>query len=324
MIDAGSFVQKSHETVGEFMYRWLDGYVLTNTRRRTLQGYRHYVRRHIVPALGAVPLQRLRAGQLQALYSSMLAKGLSASTVGQCHRILSEALSHGVMWGDMVRNPAKATSPPKAQKTEVTPWDAPTFLKFLETAKDSIFRDVYHLAVHTALRRSELCGLRWEAIDLETAELRVVKTLQRLDGLGLVEERPKRDRSRRTIALSSGAVDILKRVKIKQLERKLALGDAWQGDGHVFTGLNGGPISGERLSRDFAKIRRASGLPYLTLHGLRHTAVSLLIAGGRLRQRPSSPTLGPSRGAPPFRRRSGLWTEGAVRRLGGRRPQIAP
>ena len=155
IIDAGTFVPKSKETVGEFMDKWLEIYARPNTELRTLQGYRHYVRRHIKPALGAIPVQNLGAPHIQALYGAMLKKGLSPNTVGQCHRILSEALSHAVKWGELVRSPSAATTPPKAKKTEVKPWDAPTFLRFLDAAKDSIFRDVYHFAVHSALRRSE-------------------------------------------------------------------------------------------------------------------------------------------------------------------------
>ena len=73
---------------------------------------------------------------------------------------------------------------------------------------------------------------------------------------------------------------ILRQVRIRQLEKQLYLGDAWRGSGCVFTSQDGSPISGERLSKDFMKIRRSVELPYLTLHGLRHTAVSLMIAGG--------------------------------------------
>ena len=64
------------------------------------------------------------------------------------------------------------------------------------------------------------------------------------------------------------------------MELQLSLGEAWQGDGHVFTGANGRPIDGDRLSRDFGRVVRVSGLKKLTLHGLRHTFVALLIAGG--------------------------------------------
>ena len=255
-------------------------YSATNTNLRTQQGYRSKIRCHINTALGAIPVQHLRAPQIQALYASMRRRGLSPRSVIHVHRILKEALSHGVMWGDLARNPADTVTPPKVEKTTISPWEVETFYQFLDCAKDSQFRDVYHVAVLTGLRRSELCGLRWTEVDLEKGELRALRTLQRITGMGLVEGEPKSERSRRTFALSQLAVDVLRQVRVKQMEHQLMFGEAWQGDGRVFTGANGRPIDGDRLSRDFGRIVRASGLKRLTLHGLRHTFVALLIAGG--------------------------------------------
>ena len=71
--------------------------------------------------------------------------------------------------------------------TELETWDADTFHNFLNAARESPFTDFYHLAVLTGMRRSELCGLTWTDIDFDAGELRVVRTLQRIDGRGLVE-----------------------------------------------------------------------------------------------------------------------------------------
>ncbi|MCH7625801.1 MAG: site-specific integrase [Chloroflexi bacterium] len=149
----------------------------------------------------------------------------------------------------------------------------------MEAASASRFKDFYHLAALTGMRRSELCGLKWNDVDLDAGALRVVRTLQRIDGQGLVEGQPKTDRSRRSIGLSAGAVEVLRHIRATQAELRLAAGELWQSRDFVFTNPDGSPISGERVSKDFAKIVRANDLPYLTLHGLRHTAASLMIAG---------------------------------------------
>ena len=280
VVDSGSYVPKSAETLAEFMFRWLDTYAATNTNLKTQQGYRTQIRHNINTALGTIPLQNLRAPQIQALYASMRRRGLAPRSVLAAHRVLKEALSHGVIWGDLARNPADTVTPPKVEKTTISPWEIETFYKFFDCAKDTQFRDVYHVAVLTGLRRSELCGLRWTEVDLDNGELRALRTLQRITGMGLVEGEPKSDRSRRTFALSQLAVEVLRQVRVKQMEQQLKAGEAWQGDGHVFTSANGRPIDGDRLSREFGRIVRESGLKKLTLHGLRHTFVSLLIAGG--------------------------------------------
>ena len=61
-------------------------------------------------------------------------------------------------------------------------WDAETIDMFLEKASASRFRDLYHFAVLTGLRRSEMCGLKWEHVDLVRGRLSVASTLQRITG----------------------------------------------------------------------------------------------------------------------------------------------
>ena len=279
-VEQGSYLPRSSQTVAEFMQKWLDTYVATNTSARTQQGYAYYIRRHIGPTLGMVRLQGLTAPQIQAMYGSMKEQGLSNQTVLHCHRIFKQALGYAVKWGDLKINPADAATAPRPEKTQLETWEGGTFQKFLTFAEGSQFRELYHLAALTGMRRSELCGLKWEDIDLDNGSLRVVRTLQRLDGLGLVEGRPKTDKLRRTLVLSPTAIATMRRVRACQNENRLRLGDIWQGRGHVFSNENGTPISGERVSKDFAKIVKRNDLPHIPLHGLRHTAASLMIAGG--------------------------------------------
>ena len=74
-VENGGYVPRTNQTVAEFIDRWMNTYAATNTSLRTQLGYRHYVRRHINPALGAIQLQKLTTSQIQELYASMLDKG---------------------------------------------------------------------------------------------------------------------------------------------------------------------------------------------------------------------------------------------------------
>ena len=66
----------------------------------------------------------------------------------------------------------------------------------------------------------------------------------------------------------------------RQIEEREAAGTAWQNTGYVFTQANGTPIDPESITRDFRGIVDRSGLPYLTLHGLRHAHATLALAAG--------------------------------------------
>ena len=145
---------------------------------------------------------------------------------------------------------------------------------------DGLFADVYRVAIFTGMRRSEICGLKWDMVDLDANEIRVTRTLQRIIGKGLVEGQPKTARSRRSISLSPVTVGILQRVRTQLLERKFAYGPAWTDTCYVFTELNGLPIEADRLSKDFASVIRRLELPHLSLHGLRHAHATLMLTQG--------------------------------------------
>ena len=136
------------------------------------------------------------------------------------------------------------------------------------------------IAVFTGMRRSELCGLKWDQVDLVRGNVRVVSTLQRIAGHGLVEGQPKTTRSRRSIALNPDAVEVLQSIKGEQIGRRLEAGPIWQDLGYVFTQADGLPVAPDMISKDFCALVRRHRLPQLTFHGLRHAFASLMLSSG--------------------------------------------
>jgi len=279
-IENGGFVTKSKETVEGFLDRWLESYAAIHTEPSTLQGYRAHTRLYVNPHLGTVQLQALRPAHIHSLHAHLLDRGLSPKTIRLTHAMFREALKHAVEWGELMNNPAVAAKPPPLERREVKAWDTATFNTFLIAADQSPFRDAYHLIILTGLRRSELCGLMWNEVDLDAGELAVRRKLLRVTGRGLVEGKPKTQRGRRKIALGDEATTVLRRVRGQQAERRLQTGSAWQGRGHVFTDEMGNPIDPERITRSFRRLVQEHDLPHLTPHGLRHTWVSILSAAG--------------------------------------------
>lgn len=276
----GGYVAGHKETVAQFIERWLKTYVATNTTLRTQQGYRAYIDRYIMPTVGSVKLQDLNSLQVQRIYGDLIDRGLSPTTVNQLHRIFKQALSHAVKWGVLSRNIADATAPPRIHRKQMTMWNVETINKFLTIASSSRFRGFYQLAVLTGLRRSELCGLRWQNVDLVSGKLSVVATLQRIKGHGLVEGLPKTARSRRSVALAPDSIELLHSIRGQQIQHQLEFGELWQNTGYVFTQLDGSPVIPDRVTQDFARLVKREGLPHLTLHGLRHAHATLALTAG--------------------------------------------
>ena len=279
-IETGILMTRSDETVAEFLGRWLDVYAATNTELRTQMGYRALIRLYIVPGIGRVKLQALRPGHIQSLYAGLLDKELSSRTVHHVHTLLKQTLSHAIKWGLLIWNPTDATDPPRPEEKELEMWDLPTIRTFLQSANVSRYGNLYQLVILTGIRRSELLGLRWDAIDLDNRRMMILRKLQRITGMGLVEGQPKTKKSRRSIALSPVAVSLLQAIKAKQNEWRLKAGPAWQDAGYVFTQQDGTLIDPDRVSRDFARVVREAGLPHLTVRGLRHAHATLLLSSG--------------------------------------------
>jgi integrase len=154
-LDNGSYIPVARETVAQFLERWLETYAATNTTARTQEGYLGNISRYIVPAIGNVELQKLTPAQIQNMYARLLERGLSNRTVLHVHRVLSESLRHAMRWSLLARNPADATTPPRAEQEEMEMWDVPTIYLFLEAIEGHRFQDFYQLALLTGMRRSE-------------------------------------------------------------------------------------------------------------------------------------------------------------------------
>jgi len=279
LIDSGGFAPQSG-SVAEYLRRWLTDYAETNTTPRTVMGYRQKIQADIIPALGAQQLVELRPDHIQAMYSALLCRGLSGRSVYHVHRILRSALNRAVRWGLLIRNPTDQVSPPRPETKELQIWDVETINRFIKFTADHPFGSIWHVAILTGLRRSELGGLTWSSLNLDAATLDVTKTLQRITGSGLLEGHPKTPRSRRQVALGGEAVRILRAIHARQLEWRLAAGPAWINTDFVFVSRFGLPIDPDRYTKAFPKVVRDGGFPPLSMHGLRHCHASLMLRDG--------------------------------------------
>jgi hypothetical protein len=94
-LDTGDFINKQKATVQQFFDQWLEVYGRTNLSEKTQQGYRQLVDCYTRDFANR-PIQSLTGDHIQAVYSKMTKRGLSATTVVALHRVLHKALKTGV------------------------------------------------------------------------------------------------------------------------------------------------------------------------------------------------------------------------------------
>ena len=187
---------------------------------------------------------------------------------------------------------AKLVNAPKVEQVEIDPFTPVEAREFVQSVQGERLEALYVLAIATGLRQSELLGLSWRDIDLESANVSVRTTLQRVNGEYQFLE-PKTARSRRTLAMPEMVVDALRAHRGRQLGEMLKAGSKWQQSDLVFTPRDGGPLS-DRVVRDrFYRILENAGLRRQRFHDLRHSCASLMISQG-VQSREVMETLGHS------------------------------
>jgi integrase len=290
-------------STGEWLGRWLESRV--SLRASTARGYAAHIRGYLVPYLGGIPLAALAARDVQDMFTAIvrdeitLGRPVSAATLHRIHATLRAALNGAVRAGLIPANPGRWPELPKAARPRPQVWTPalverwrtqgwrPTVGVWTTVQTAQFLRDVrghrlyalFHLVALRGLRRGEAAGLRWSDLDLDAGTLTVTGQLQQLGGR-LVAGPPKSDAGRREIALDTTTIAALREHRLRQQAERAAAGTGWDGSGYVFTTATGQPYAPDRLTRLFRKLVAASGLPPVTLHGLRHGAATLSLAAG--------------------------------------------
>jgi integrase len=291
----GEYVNRTTLTVADYLAQWLEAHA-TTVKPKTFGGYRHDIDHYIVPRIGRMRLQALRPAVISKLYRDLSEDGgkdgrpLSAWTISHVHRTLRKALADAVDVDQVLAvNPAARSKRPKTGMVEPTQiWTTGQLNRFLETARSHRLYAFYRLAAYTGARRGELLYLRWQAVDLDAAEITLggstaVVHRQRIEGT------TKGGRSR-TISIDSETVTVLREHHRQQAEERRTAGTAWNdSEGRVFTTRWGEPLYPDTVSALMGKLitghnksapSPASPLPRARLHDLRHLhATTLLLAG---------------------------------------------
>ncbi len=276
-VDQGTHADAGKLTVGEYLAWWPDNEVRHSVSRKTLERYREIVEKHLAPIFGALPLGKLRPVHVQSYYAQALKSGrrdgkggLSRQTVIHHDRVLHVAVKRARALRLIPTNPAEDVERPRIGRREIEVLQPDEFTALIKAATAPRRHTPIFLALATGLRRGALLALRWLDINLDRASLTVAQSLEQTKD-GLRFNAPKTKRSRRTIALSPSAVEILQAHKVNQLKERMALGHGRNESGLVFTRHGGEPVNPQNFSKDFTRIVRRSGVRPITFHGLRHT-----------------------------------------------------
>jgi integrase len=274
-IDQGKVVVPSRETFAEYLPKWLERrsrlrmYNRAPLSPNTVETYRRYIVNDILPSrLGAMRLRDIRRAAVQAFLDDLVRSGRGAVTVHRIAAVIQSALSTAAK-SDLIReNPARDLELPEHTTKEVRAWEPDEVGRFLDHAATHRLGPFFELAVWTGLRRAELVQLEWSDVDLARRHISVRRSTT------------KTDAGRRRVPLNDAATRALVVWRVAQAAEREAWGAAYTSSDRVFTQADGRALQLQYPTRLFDRLRQETGLPPLTLHGLRHQCASLLIASG--------------------------------------------
>jgi integrase len=279
-VQSGAAVDPSRLTLAQFLDRFEADWVAVHVSARTGERYRQlldHARRH----LGDRQLQKLRPADLAALYATLARAGSAPRTISHVHSVVFQALRQAKIWGVIRDNVAEAVKAPPVPDQELPILQPDRARELLEVLRDHPLYLIAALALATGMRRNEILALRWQDVDLDTGRLRVELSLEETTTHGIRFKAPKTRNGRRTISLPAHVVADLKAHWRAQQEQRLAIGlGKAPPDSQVLATFEGKPQSPNAITKGWPRAMAAVGMPGVTLHSLRHTHASMLIASG--------------------------------------------
>jgi integrase len=286
----GTCINPSKLTLADWLREWLAS-AKKQFRPNTYTRYYGIIENEFAAAaVGKMLLQKVRATHIEAYYN---AATVAPATLGIHQAILYPALEKAKRDGLVALNVAADIDRPQApnHKSEDARrhcWSASEAQAFLEAAQAHGPQPAafYALALDSAARKGELCGLTWDNLDLDAARMDVVQTLL-VPGPEPVYGPPKTGRPR-SISLAATTVALLHQHRQHQREmmmanrpryadHRLVFAKEW-GDLQRKTDCLGHPLQINNLGqREYAQVIKAAGVRAIKFHGLRHTCATLLL-----------------------------------------------
>ena len=290
-------------TVGTWLEVWMENYAKVKLRPSTFKTSQGFLKNHIKPQIGGIPLADLTSLDLQRFYKHLLdggrvdrieakkkPKGLAPKTVRNIHQMIGSAYNLAIEQRLVTKNPTQGCALPTVEHKEMKTLTADQLSAFFREARDSGVYELYYLDLATGLRRGELLGLKWTDVDgmlrkcwrrigellglkwtdvdLDRGILKIQRAISRQNGK-VVEAPLKTKNAYRTLPLSADAIDVLMQ------QRRKTGNSEW-----VFPSPTGGPMSPDSVLHMLQRVLKRAGLPRIRFHDLRHTFATMALQNG--------------------------------------------
>lgn len=283
-IEEREAMQKGDILFTDFLLKWLR-VAKSTVKLTTYASYEMMATKIIIPYFQIlnIKLKELTTEDIQDFYSAQLER-VSANTVIHYHAIIHRALKYAVKIKTIQSNPAVNVERPRKEKFIGSFYDKKEINTLFDIIQGHPLEVAIKLAAFYGLRREEIIGLKWTAIDFENNILTIQHTVTEcnLDGkhIEVASDTAKTDSSLRTMPLVTNFREMLLAKKEKQEHYRKLCGRSYCKEylDYIFVNEMGERWKPRYLSDGFKRILEQNGLRRIRFHDLRHTCASLLLA----------------------------------------------
>ena len=262
----------------DFMVGWLDTMKLS-VAPTTYDGYIYAINTHILPYFEPKKLKvaEMTPAVIQKFINDKLSGELSPNTVRKFLFNISKCLDMAVINNLIAVNPVKRIKMPSPIKfTGAKFYNERQIESLLEISKGSPLEIVILLTLFYGLRRSEVLGLKWDAVDFEAKTISIRHTVVVVGNKTHKKDRTKNDASNATFPMSDNIVQQLMEWKRQQDAYKALQPNSYIDEGYVCTNPKGELLRPNFVTQHFAALLRKNELPHIRFHDLRHSSASFL------------------------------------------------
>lgn len=270
----------------DYMLYWLS-VIKPNVEENTYSGYESNVTRVIVPYFKAkkVSLQKLRPIDIQNFYIYCSnVRHVCNNTILHYHANLSSALRYATEKELISVNPMLRVDRPKLKQHIGQYYNLAEIEELLRCVHGDPVEFPVLMAAFYGLRRSEIVGLRWKAVDFENNIITIEHTVvqAKVDGKMKIiqKDRAKNKSSYRSLPLVPQFRDLLLQMKAHQDECRALCGKSYFKSDYIYVNDIGKPYKPDYISNHYRYLLPKLGLRKITFHELRHSCASLLLKSG--------------------------------------------
>lgn len=274
----------------DFLIDWLK-VIKTNVKATTYAGYENCVKKQVIPYFDekhpGLRIDALTAKHIQDYYAYEInVKKVKANTVKHRHANIHKALSHAFKMDLIVVNPADKVELPKNEKYRGHFYNAEQIEKMFEIFRGDPAEFGVIAAAYYGLRRSEVIGLKWEAVDFVNKTITIQHTVNEanIDGrhVLVMSDSTKTKSSCRTLPLVPPFEALLIQMREEQERNRKLCGSCYCKDylDYIYVNQIGEIIQPGYLTAHVPAVLKANNMPPIRFHDLRHSCASLLFSQG--------------------------------------------